>query len=215
MDLTAWTGLLVTWTLSMISPGPDFLAVLRSGAIFGRRDARWVALGVSSGVTCWLVLTLAGLDAMLRVHPGIYAVMRYLGAGFLVVYGVSVLWSMHRDQGESATPGTGAWGPAPRAGASRSVWSAYRLGLLTNLSNPKALVFFGALFVTVFPAGASAWTKLLAAGVLVAITVCWFTLCATAAGSSSVVTGYRRARRWIDTVLGVVFVLLGLALVWL
>lgn len=208
MNLAAWTGLLVTWTVAMASPGPDFLAVLRSGAVHGRRDARMVALGVCTGVTCWLVLTLVGLDAVLRVHPGLYAVMRWLGAGFLVVYGLSILWSLRRAGERGADLRTGG-----RPGPSRSAWAAYRLGLLTNLSNPKALVFFGALFVTVFPAGVAAPTKLVAAAVMVALTIVWFTLCATAAGSSRVVGLYQRSRRWVDGVLGVLFVLVAVLLV--
>lgn len=208
MNLATWTGLLVTWTLSVASPGPDFLAVLRSGAVYGRRDARLVALGVSTGVTCWLVLTLVGLDAVVRVHPQVYVVMRYVGACFLAVYGVSILWGLRR-----ARAGAGAAGIGRHPTGSRPGWAAYRLGLLTNLSNPKALVFFGALFVTVFPVGVPTVTKIIAACVLVAITICWFTLCATAAGSSSVVGLYQRSRRWIDGVLGTLFVLVGVLLV--
>lgn len=208
MNLAAWTGLLVTWTVAMASPGPDFLAVLRSGAVHGRRDARMVALGVCTGVTCWLVLTLVGLDAVLRVHPGLYAVMRWLGAGFLVVYGVSILWSLRR-----ADPRTATVFQSGRPGSGRSAWSAYRLGLMTNLSNPKALVFFGALFVTVFPVGVTAPTKLVAAAVMVGLTICWFSMCAHAAGSSRVVLAYQRCRRWVDGVLGTLFVLVGVLLV--
>ena len=89
-------------------------------------------------------------------------------------------------------------------------WRAYKLGVVTNLSNPKALVFFGAVFAQfIRPDMSPTWTVAVAA-IRVAMPVTWF---------STFALIVRAASRWIahhfaaiDIVFGLIFAVLGLVM---
>lgn len=216
MSAAAWIALLVTWTIAVASPGPDFVAVLRAGATRGRRDALLVGAGVVTGIACWIVLALTGLGLLLVAHPGLYTALRVAGAVFLVGYGLRILWATRpgATQAHSAGPDGGTdEDPAPGDGTpTRSGLAAWRLGLVTNAANPKAVVFFGALFAGLLPAGATPATRVAVLVVMLLVAAGWFAGVARLAGSGAIVRGYRRAARGVDRVLGGVFVALGGAL---
>ena len=201
MSGTALTALLAAWTLAVVSPGPDFLVVLRTSAASSRRAGLLVAAGVVTGIACWAVAALLSVSALLEAHRQVALVLRYTSAAFLVWFGVGTLRASFR-------PGAGE--PAEeRVPAARGGWRNWRLGLFTNLANPKALVFFGALFASLLPAGASVPER---AGVLAAMLVvamAWFAAVAALAGSRAGTAAYRRARTALDRVTGVLFVGLG------
>lgn len=202
MTLVAWLILLGTWTIAVVAPGPDFVAVLRSGASRGARDALIVSAGVVSGIACWITLALTGLGILIATRPGIYAIVRVLGAAFLIGYGLVIVWQS-RGAHQAAVTAT----PAARSGL-----AAWRLGLMTNLANPKALAFFTALFASMLPAQRSLATSVEVGVVMLTVPTLWFALVSVAAGSQRVSRAYKRATTVIERVLGGTFVVLGGAL---
>lgn len=212
MSTTTWIALLATWAVAVASPGPDFVAVLRSGAARGRRDALWVGAGVVAGIACWIVLALTGLSLLLVAHPGLYTGVRLAGAVFLIGYGLRILWATRPRAFADGADGQAEPEPGALAARPRSGFAAWRLGLVTNAANPKAVVFFGALFAGLLPAGASVGTRVAVLIAMLAIAAAWFAGVAALAGAPTVVRGYRRTTRVVDRVLGGVFVALGGAL---
>jgi threonine efflux protein len=212
LSVVAYLPLLLAWLVAVVSPGPDFLAVLRTSAAGSRRSGILVATGVVSGMACWALAALAGLTALLARYEQLYLVLRLAGAAFLIVYGLTTLRAAWRRGPGVPDP---AAQPAVPAGAAPvpAGWRSWRLGLLTNLANPKAVVFFGALFASLLPPHAD----LLARGeVLVTMLVlasAWLVLVASLASVPAAMAAYRRGRRAIDTVTGGLFVALGGALV--
>lgn len=222
MSLTAWAALLTAWIVAVASPGPDFLAVLRVSATAGRQRGLFVAVGVACGIAMWVLLALTGLSVIFAKYETAYLVVRYVGAAFLVAYGLRILISARRagadttvraDEGgdqptpgatQAATPATATDAPAPLA--------AWRLGLLTNLANPKALVFFGALLASLIPHGAGLTIRGAVFAVIVGVAVAWFAAVAFVASHERVAGAYRRAARRIDAAVGTVFAGIGISL---
>ena len=205
MSTAALAALLAAWTLAVVSPGPDFLAVLRTSAAHSRRAGLLVAGGVVTGIACWAVAALVGVGALLEAHRDVYLVLRYAGAAFLVWFGIGTLRAaLRRDASAAERPADEA-----RAGGQPGGWHSWRLGLLTNLANPKALVFFGALFASLLPADASGADRALVLAAMLAVAATWFAAVATLAGSRAVTAAYGRARRAVDAVTGTLFVGLG------
>jgi threonine/homoserine/homoserine lactone efflux protein len=96
----------------------------------------------------------------------------------------------------------------------RQRFADVRLGYLTNtVGNPKAVVFFGALFVSVLPQAITLGESLLAGAVMTGIALAFFTLVALLSSRPLVIRAYERAQTAIDTFLGVLFVILGLVLI--
>ncbi|GAB3487503.1 LysE family translocator [Flexivirga sp.] len=201
MQMLAVLPLLLAWLVAVISPGPDFLAVLRTSAAHGRSAGLRVGLGVVCGIACWATLAMCGLSALLARYEHLYLVVRTVGAVLLIGYGVHVLWATRKT-----TTGAAETTP-PSAG------KHWRLGVFTNLANPKALVFFGALFATLMPRHEAAATRVVVLTVMLAMAVAWFAVVSWCAGSQPVVAAYRRLQRTIDRVAGGLFTAIGLTLV--
>jgi threonine/homoserine/homoserine lactone efflux protein len=125
------------------------------------------ALGIVSGLFVWAAAAAAGISALLTASDLAYDVLRYAGAAYLVWFGGRLLWRALRDRPDEAVP----------VGVPGSIWRAARLGLFTNLLNPKVGVFYVALLPQFVPAGSNPLAVgLLLAAVHAALSVVWFTL---------------------------------------
>ena len=229
MSAAAWLALLGTWTIAVMSPGPDFLALLRASLRSGATAGRQATFGVVCGIAVWITLALAGVTALISSHPALWQILRWAGAVLLFCYGVWILVSALRGwraarvttaapQGDasdgSAASLTPRSTPVPAADAPPQALSTFaanfRLGFLTNtVGNPKALVFFGALFSSILPPGLAMSTTVFVAVSMVVIAAVWFLLMATVASRPRFVRAYRRAELPIDICLGVLFTVLG------
>jgi threonine/homoserine/homoserine lactone efflux protein len=169
MSTTALLSFTFVALLTVITPGLETLLVLRTALLVGRRAAMGVVVGSTLGCLVWATAGLVGLTALLQASELAYDIVRWLGAGYLIYLGVKALWNSRRPV-EMDEPA-----PVP------SVRAAIRVGLLTNLLNPKPGVFYVSLLPQFLPVGQPAW-----GGVLVAIHLglglLWFPILITAAG---------------------------------
>lgn len=221
MTAAAWLAILTTFILAVMSPGPDFLAVLRTSLTQGRRAGFGVGAGIAVGTAAWIAVALLGVVALIKAHPAAFLVLKVAGAIFLTVYGLRILVAVLRPHPERAddpakTPLTSTDSAAPKnpPAAAPAQWArAFRLGLLTNtVGNPKALVFFSSLFATMVPATITLWQSLTLGVVMVVLARAWFALVATVASTGEFMRGYQRLQRPLDLILGILFTVLGLAL---
>ena len=122
--------------VAYLVPGPDMLLLLETGAAKGRRHALAVAAGLACARAAHVVLAAAGLAALLTATPLGFEMIRFAGAVYLIWLGVSVLLA-----GVPATAtGGGVADRRPRA-----YGAAALRGFLTNITNPKALLFCSVL----------------------------------------------------------------------
>ncbi|MFJ8960878.1 LysE family translocator [Lentzea sp. NPDC102401] len=169
MSTTALLSFTFVALLTVVTPGLETLLVLRTALLVGRRAAMAVVVGSTLGCLVWATAGLVGLTALLQASELAYDIVRWLGAGYLIYLGVKALWNSRRPV-EIDEPA-----PVP------SVRAAIRVGLLTNLLNPKPGVFYISLLPQFLPVGQPAW-----GGVLVAIHLglglVWFPILITVAG---------------------------------
>jgi threonine/homoserine/homoserine lactone efflux protein len=155
--------------LTVITPGLETLLVLRTALLVGRRAAMGVVVGGTLGCLVWATAGVVGLTALLQASELAYTVVRWLGAAYLIYLGVKALWNSRRPV-ELDEPA-----PVP------SVRAAVRVGLLTNLLNPKPGVFYISLLPQFLPVGQPAWGGVLVA-IHLGIGLVWFPILITAAG---------------------------------
>lgn len=132
--------------VAFLVPGPDMVLILRTGAAQGRGAARAVALGLAVARTVHVSLSAVGLAALLVASPVVFGWLRLAGAAYLVWLG----WRVWRA-GVALPELGGAPVLSPAA--------AFLRGLVTNILNPKALLFCSVLlpqFVRSDQANASA-----------------------------------------------------------
>ena len=193
------TGILL---LAVMSPGPDFVIVLRSVLTGGRRAGMACAAGIGSGALVWAVVTSVGVAGLLAASAVAFTVVKLLGAAYLVLLGVQALLAARRGGYEQTAE--------PQVEQTRrSALVAYRQGLITNLFNPKVAVFFLALWPQFLPQEATVADTAVLAAVACVVPVIWFSVL------SNVVTALRRfltasrVRRTIDAVMGTLLVGIG------
>jgi threonine/homoserine/homoserine lactone efflux protein len=151
-----------------LTPGLDTALVLRAALTDGRRDAAATAGGIVAGLFVWGAAAAVGVSALLTASELAFDLLRYAGAVYLVWFGARLLWRAARARRDV---------PVPERAACRSAWRAARLGLLTNLLNPKVGVFYVALLPQFLPAGSDPLLiGLLLAGVHALLSVVWFAL---------------------------------------
>ncbi|MGF6397589.1 threonine/homoserine/homoserine lactone efflux protein [Pseudomonas frederiksbergensis] len=116
-------------------PGPDMILLLQTGARQGKGAALATALGLGIARGCHVALAALGLAALFKTAPWTFDVVRLVGAAYLLWIGIQCLRTTLLPSLNSAGSTT-----------EKSHWrEAIRRGLLTNLLNPKALLFCSVL----------------------------------------------------------------------
>jgi threonine/homoserine/homoserine lactone efflux protein len=129
MDIPA---LLLVLTVGLLTPGPDFVLVLRGG-LEGVRRGQMTVLGIAAGLATQMLVLVLGFGA-LGMHPEVLEAVRYAGAAVLLWLGLKLVFR-RRQNPEAVTQASLESGK-----------TAFLEGLLCNLTNPKAFLFFASLF---------------------------------------------------------------------
>jgi threonine/homoserine/homoserine lactone efflux protein len=124
--------------LAILSPGPAVLLSLRNGATLGVGSVMWSALGNISGVCCLSIAAMLGLGVILKSSAFLFGMVKVAGAFYLFYVGVR-----HLLGHAVAVPALSHQAPASAATSARYL---YREGFLIAATNPKAVLFFTALF---------------------------------------------------------------------
>lgn len=191
--------------IALMSPGPDFFFVSQTAASRSRREAMMGVVGISLGIVVWAGVALMGLHLLLQKMAWLHQIIMVGGGMYLCWMGWQLLRSARAQQ---AQPAAEAQVALPKAGRS------FIRGFLTNLSNPKAVIYFGSvfsLFVGDSVGAGARWGLFL---LIVAETFVWFSLVAVVFALPAMRRGYQRLAKWIDGVAGVLFTGFGLHLIF-
>ncbi|EQA5356976.1 threonine export protein RhtC [Serratia marcescens] len=191
--------------IALMSPGPDFFFVSQTAASRSRREAMMGVVGISLGIVVWAGVALMGLHLILQKMAWLHQIIMVGGGIYLCWMG----WQLPRSaRAQQAQPAAEAQVALPKAGRS------FIRGFLTNLSNPKAVIYFGSvfsLFVGDSVGAGARWGLFL---LIVAETFVWFSLVAVVFALPAMRRGYQRLAKWIDGVAGVLFTGFGLHLIF-
>jgi RhtB (resistance to homoserine/threonine) family protein len=194
----------VAAALLTLSPGPDTMLVLRNVLRGGRAAGVRTTMGICTGLLGHATLSALGLSVILARSAAAFAVVKLVGAAYLVWLGVGSLRA-------AATPG--AAGPAPGPIALPGDGRPFREGLLTNLFNPKVAVFYLAFLPQFIAPGEPVLAKsLLLAAIHNAMGLVWLSGVSAGVDRAQRFVTNRSVRRALDGVCGAVLVGLGLRL---
>jgi threonine/homoserine/homoserine lactone efflux protein len=185
-----------------VTPGPDTFFILSHAATRGARGGAMAALGISAGCLVHIVGATIGLSALLLASATAFAVVKWLGAVYLIWIGISLLR-------------TGAPAGADAGAAPTSDRHIFVRGALTNILNPKVAMFFVAFLPQfVDPAGPHRALAFLALGLLFNVNSTFWNLSVAylAAGAVARRPASRRYAGWFARGVGALFVALGLKL---
>lgn len=193
-----YAGLMLAFGINAVIPGADFAMVLRQSVVHGRRAALFTSAGIASSILVHGTYTLLGVGVIVGQSLLLFNILKWLGVAYLVWLAISALRS----------PPPQPPSEMDAAGARRGDFAAFALGFLTNLLNPKAVLFFLALFTSLVSIHTPGEAKLIYVGSMSLMLFSWFALVAVFFTTPSVRQAFFRVGRWFNRVTGLTFLAL-------
>jgi len=187
--------------VAVASPGPDFAIILRYAVRHGVRVALAASIGIGVGILIHVAYSLLGIGLLLKTTPWLFQLFSAIAAAYLAYIGVQALRSAPAAQQQDVTQATTE---------QRSLWHSFRTGLLTNGLNPKATLFFLALFAVIISPETPNSYKILYGIYMAVATAAWFSLLSFLLTRQKIRLFLIKQGYWFDRIMG--FVLLALAM---
>lgn len=186
----------------LASPGPNFFILSQLSLDGRKREAQWTVLGLVTGSLFWVLLSIVGLSALLASHPMVGASVRILGAAYLVWYGLMLLRSAFASRSaQQVVLNPVAVKVSPSA--------AYKVGLMTGMTNPKGAAFWTSAFATLLPSAAPLWFHVAVVVLVTLLSLGWHFGITVVFGLPALRSRYLRFERTINGIAGGALVLLG------
>lgn len=186
--------------LAVVAPGPDFAVTIRQSVRFGRGVGICTALGIGAGISVHVLYTLLGVGALMHTTPWLLTVAKVIGGVYILYLGVSLL----RSQPKSALEGDKE---ADQPVVEQTLWKAFTTGFLTNATNPKATLFFLAIFTTLISATTPLNVQALYGVWMCFVNALWFVIVALFFSSNRVRVLFMRMGHWFERTMGVILIL--------
>jgi threonine/homoserine/homoserine lactone efflux protein len=132
VDWDLFGEFLVGALILAVVPGPDMILIVMLGSRRGPKAGVAAAAGSCAGLTVHAMIAMVGLAELLATYPAVYEMLRWAGAGYLLYLAVTAWRSAGLIDGKTA--------PAD-ATVARPVFSAFRSAAITNILNPKVILF--------------------------------------------------------------------------
>lgn len=186
---------------AVASPGPDFAVVLRQCVTSGTRAGLWTSFGVGSGILLHVTYCILGVALLLSQSPTLFNTMKYLAAAYLLYLGIQSIR-------ESLQPVAAT--ESSDVDVSVEPKKAFILGFLTNGLNPKATLFFLALFTVVISSETPTSMQVVYGIYLAIATFAWFAMLSAILGRDRVRDWLLRAGTWFERGMGLVLILIAI-----
>jgi len=193
----------VAHLFAVASPGPDFAVVMRQSVRGGTRIAIWTSLGVGSAILLHVAYCLLGVALLLSQSPGLFNIVKLIAAVYLFYLGVQSIRASRKPQ---------SWASQAPQELAHSASRAYVLGFLTNGLNPKATLFFLALFTVVIDPNTPLIIQLFYGAYLAVATFIWFSLLSLVLGIPRVRDSIISMGNWLERAMGAILILISLQL---
>jgi threonine/homoserine/homoserine lactone efflux protein len=196
MSMSRYGEFLAFAVVLILIPGPDFAVVTKNTLIGGRRRGMWTSLGVASSNVVQGTAVAAGLSTLImRVEP-LFEAIKWAGVAYLIFLGGQAIRSAIR--GDYAPLDDDASAPTARR------LTGWRQGFLSNITNPKVLVFYLAVLPQFLAPGANVGWVLLFAWSHAVLGLAYLFVLVTCLHGLRSVLARRKVRRILDATTGAV-----------
>lgn len=196
MTIEQLLGFNLALIVAIASPGPALLVAIQTTVSAGRRSGIAIGCGLALMAAMWTLMALLGLDAVFTIFPWAYAVMKTVGALYLI-YIAWNMWRGARDEIETTI---------------KPARNSFKQGLLINVLNPKSVLFAAAVLVVIFPASMSWTDNLIVVVNHLVVEVIFYIALAFGMSTSAVNRAYLKMKVYIDRFASVVLGGLGIRL---
>ncbi|MEL0658605.1 LysE family translocator [Psychromonas arctica] len=196
-------SILGVMSIGIMSPGPSFILVARTAVANSRADGLATAIGMGGGAIFFATLALLGLQAVLLSVPTLYMALKILGGAYLLYLAVVMLRGSKQtidiNDGLSKKPS--------------KTYQSFKIGLITQLSNPKTAIFYGSVFAALLPENLSVSMILILVLMLFILEAGWYSIVALVLSSNTPRKIYLNSKATLDRLASLVIGGLGLKLI--
>lgn len=187
------------FAIGMFSPGPNIMSVIGTSMANDRSSGKSLALGIATGSFLWGSLTLVGFTGVLAIYASVMTAIKIAGACYL-------FWLAYK-----AFKSAGSSKPQTLKSLSlgSNYWAYYRRGLIIQMTNPKAALTWIAIMSLALDQTAPWWVGLSVVLGATFLSAAGHMTYAVAFSTQTMVIAYRKARRWIEVLLGSFFTFAG------
>ena len=177
---------IATAFLLALVPGQTVAMILRQAIVGGTKTAYTTLIGTSSALVFWGGASAIGLSQIFARSHTAYTVLKFTGVAFLTFLALQTLWSLRKEFGKFDYEGSATFGFVP----------AFRLGLITNLTNVKAAVFAVAFIPAFVPSDFNLGWGIFLLSIVQAITsASWYTFLVHIIGRATITLAKPKVRR--------------------
>lgn len=187
--------------LAAMSPGPDFVLIVRNALLYSRRAGLFSALGLSLGMIVHITYCLLGIGLLIAKSIVLFSTIKLFGAGYLIFLG----WKSLRSKSAMVDIEV-----SPSKNQDLSKFTAIKQGFLTNVLNPKVTLFLLALFTQVISPETPRFIQALYGVEMIAMTFVWFGFVAMAISHEKVKAKFARVQKYAEKAIGGVLIALGI-----
>lgn len=199
MAASAFFTIFLLHLMAAVSPGPSVLMAARIGVTEGFLAGAAVAVGIGVGGVVWAMAALFGLALLFEYAPILLTSFK-IGGGLFLLYMAYKLWKNADQPLETTSAGT----------LPRSLPSAFLLGLVTQVSNPKPAILFAAIFVGAVPESAGWLTYIAILAMVFVNETLWNTLVSRIFSMQKTRATYLGLKGLIDRMFGGLLAALGI-----
>ncbi len=191
--------------LGAMLPGPDFAFVVKNTLLHSRRSGLFTSLGIASAALVHITYCSLGLAIVISKSLVVFNIIKYIGAVYLIYLGVLSLLAKQSQHSLSSSK---------QKKSKISAYTSFRQGFLCNLLNPKATLFFLALFTMIIDPNIPAWKMVIYAIEMFLIIATWFSSLAIILSHRKITQLLEKSEKYIAKILGIFLIGFGLALVF-
>ena len=185
-------SLAILGVLIVISPGADFVLVLKNSINQGRKAGIWTAIGVSLAICVHIGYSMLGISYLISQNELLFSLVRYTGSAYLIYLGLKGIFSA-----------SGSFDMVEDSKKSINAGQYLAQGFLCNVLNPKTMLFFLSIFSQVIsPDASDNLSALIYGSYMVALHGLWFCIVATIFTSNALQTRLQRMKKKLNQACG-------------
>ena len=192
--------------LAVVIPGPDFIVTVRQSTLYGHRIGCMTALGIGCGISVHVLYTLMGVGLILSQNQSFMIIFQMIGASYLLYLGWNCLKvgskPIELNFSEASNP------------AQMTSLKAFMMGFLTNALNPKATIFFLAIFTSIVSTATPLGIQIFYGGWMCLVNALWFVGVSLIFTRVNIRAGFLKYNGVLEKVMGVLLAGIALRLIW-
>ena len=224
-----WHGFLLITSVHLLaaaSPGPDFVLVSQQTLAKGRRTGLICSLGITLGLSVHIIYSVLGLATVIAHSQPLLTAIKWLGGGYLIYLGWQGIQAKPKKPVELTASVTQENAPIDHLQATQDAvtrtksiapndtFATLRRGFFCNVFNPKAPVYFVAIFTLVLSPNIPLWQLAIYGVWMMVLQMAWFSTVVMLLSIPAIHRRFQRFEHWIDRVLGSAMIVLGLNLIF-